>query len=154
MENERAQIRRHITIIAKSRCATEEVVQREKTILIRAEELFFSLNKLLESLFAGLSSLNHQMRTVPGDAMFTCCVYVLTNRFNLQIKTLFLRDYVIREIRKNHIPLSRQPDPLTFIVTSSFDYTCYIKSNLFANPMAERHRMSTLRLIPVLEREH
>ncbi|KAH7829531.1 uncharacterized protein MONOS_8566 [Monocercomonoides exilis] len=154
MENERAQIRRHIATIAKSKYATEEAVQRGKTMLIRAEELSFSLNKLLESLFADLSSLNHQMRTMLGDAMFTCCVYVLTNRFNLQTKTLFLRDYVIREIRKNHIPLSRHPDPLTFIVNSSFDHTYSIKSDSFANPMAERHRMSTLRLIPELEREH
>ncbi|KAH7821252.1 uncharacterized protein MONOS_15702 [Monocercomonoides exilis] len=152
MENEGAQIRRHIATIAKSKCATEEAVQREKTILIRAEELSYSLNKLLESLFAGLSSLNHQMRTVLGDAMFTCCVYVLTNLFNLQIKMLFLRDYVIREIRKNRIPLSNHPDPLTFIVTSSFDHTCSIKSDSSANPMAISHRMPSLRLIPELER--
>ncbi|KAH7814950.1 uncharacterized protein MONOS_16456 [Monocercomonoides exilis] len=100
MENERAQIRRHIATITKSKYATEETVQRGKTLLIRTEELSYSLNKLLESLFAGLSSLNHQMRTVLGDVMFTCCV------------------------------------------------------DSFANPMAERHRMSTMRPIPELEREY
>ncbi|KAH7823913.1 uncharacterized protein MONOS_8071 [Monocercomonoides exilis] len=121
LDEEKRQTQQHLNSMHHNPYSLEYSLQRGNNLRNRLMEFVYSLNQLIANLRVDLSIAHSSINTLFGDAVICFSSFVLMNRFNSEMKRTLMMDFVIPEIKKNHITLSEHPDPLLFIIRSSFE---------------------------------